>query len=351
MKKFFKILWKSLLGLAAAVIVLVCVVLLYAWHDKQNSFYDDLELSDNVSVRCYYVKGEYRLYNYEERKVVAKDIDRVVAPTDGDSLTVFFQDGFRGYLNAHTGRIVIPAQYCHAWVFSEGMAAVVDKSGKIGFINKDNEVVLPFVFDYYGEKAVDYLFHDGLCVMVDDKGDCGLIDTSGRWILEPKYDYINSPKYTKYRIVQEGSKYGVLDENLNQLFPVEYDYIEYAYAEADGVMLTKDGVKQQVAFDGTVIEPFVIDYASELYYLQRINPLVVPDGDGTSTLRTEVAVLSEYLRYRVEDCWGIMHRETGKVILPALYDDIEMLSSELIKAELTDVKGHILFDINGQRIE
>ena len=351
MKKFFKILWKSLLSLAAVVIVLVGVVLLYAWSDKQNSYYVDCTLSDNVSVRYYYSKGEYRLYNYTEREVVTKGIDRVVAPGDGDSLTVFFQDGLRGYLNAYTGRIVIPAQYCHAWIFSEGLAAVVDKSGKIGFIDKDNEIVLPFVYDYHDGKAVDYLFHNGRCVMTDDKGHYGLIDPLGCWVVDPKYDCINSLKYSKYRLVRKDGKYGMLDEHLNLLFHVEYDYIEYAYAEADGVLLTKDGYKQQVAFDGTVIESFVFDYATELYYSQHVAPTVVTDGDGSSVIRTNVPVLSRYLQYSVDGNWGMMHRETGKVIIPALYDDIELLSPTLVKAELADADGHILFDINGQRVD
>lgn len=352
MKKFFKILWKGLLGLAAAVIVVVCVVMLYGWHEKQNSYYDDFALSDNVTVRYYYVKEEYRLYNRDEGRVVAKDLDQVVTPADGDSLTVYFKDGLRGFLNARTGRVVIPAQYRHAWVFSEGVAAVVDNSGKIGFINADNEVVLPFVYDYYVPQAIDYLFCDGLCVMTDDEGHCGLIDLAGRWAVEPEYDYIWQPKYGKYRMVRQGARYGMLGEHLDLLFPVEYDEADYGSTEADGVMLTRDGVKQQVAFDGTVIEPFVIDYASELYYLQRIAPLVVTDEDGSSTLRTEVAVLSEYLQYRVDDHWGMMHRETGKVILPALYGGIELLSPELVKAELDGgTGGHILFDINGQRVE
>lgn len=351
MKKFFKILWKSLLGLAAVVIVLVGAVLLFKWGRNQNNYYVERELSDNVEVRRYYHKSEYRLYNYHERKTVLKGVDKVVKPAAGDSLTVFFQDGLRGYLNAYTGKVVIPAQYNRAWLFSEGLAAVMDSSGKIGFVNKDNKVVLPFVYSSCRGMNVDYLFHNGLCVMTDGQGACGLIDVTGCWMLAPKYDYIWSPRYGKYRIVIEDGKYGVLDESLSLLFPVEYDFIEFADSEADGLLLTKDGVKQQVAFDGTVLLPFMLDDASDLYYTQRIESIVVPDGEGSSTLHSEVTLLSDYLQYRVHDSWGLMHRETGKVILPALYDDIEMLSSTLVKAEFADASGCILFDVNGQRIE
>ena len=77
----------------------------------------------------------------------------------------------------------------------------------------------------------------------------------------------------------------------------------------------------------------------------------MPDGDGSSYLRTEAVLLSDYLRYWIDGCCGVIHRTTGEVILPALYDDIDMPSSTLFEAELLNVDGSILFDLNGQRVE
>ena len=39
-------------------------------------------------------------------------------------------------------------QYKHAWHFSEGLAAVVTDNGKVGFINYDNEMVIPAVYEF-----------------------------------------------------------------------------------------------------------------------------------------------------------------------------------------------------------
>ena len=39
-------------------------------------------------------------------------------------------------------------QYKHAWHFSEGLAAVVADNGKVGFINYDNEMVIPAVYEF-----------------------------------------------------------------------------------------------------------------------------------------------------------------------------------------------------------
>ncbi len=352
MKKFFKILMKCVLWSVAVVVLVVGILIIRAYTQSQNSFWVDDSLSENVSVRWYYKKQEYRIYNYSEKKIVTKSLDRVVKPAEDDSLTVFFRQGLRGYLNANTGRVVIPEQYCRAWVFSEGLAAVVDHSGKVGFINEDNEVVLPFVYSYNRKKSVDYLFHDGLCTMVDEQGMCGLIGTDGRWAIDSTYDYIWAPHYGKYRIVKQNGKYGLLDGNLNLLFPVVYDNIEIAGEESDGVFIVKDGIKQQIAFDGTIIQPFVVDGVDRIYCLQPVEPIMVTNEYSSNALKTEAMLLSDYMIYWVDNRCGVMHYETGKVIIPALYGDIEMVSPTLFEAELSGVKySHILFDINGKRID
>lgn len=351
MKKWFKILWKSVLFSVCVVVLIVGVLIIREWRRSQNQYWTDMSLSENIDVHWYYDKDEYRIYDNVKHKVVEKGVDRVVLPAHGDSLTVFFRKGLRGYLNANTGKVVIPEQYRRAWIFSEGLAAVVDESGKIGFVNKDNEIVLPFTYSYDPDRSIDYLFRGGLCAMINDEGKCGLIDMSGNWAVEAVYDYIWEPQHGKYRIAMLDGKYGVLDEHLNLIFPLVYDRIELADNESDGLLLTRDGIKQQVAYDGTIIQSFVFDGINDLYYTKSINPVALPDGDGSSSLQTEVTVLSDYLRYRVGRHFGVMHRETGEVILPALYDDINMPSSTLFEAELPDVYGSILFDLSGQRVE
>lgn len=351
MKKSVKYVWKGLLVLAVVVFVVSVVIRTYAWWKEYNDYWGDEYISEYVSKRYYCEQNEYKVYNHRLGKIMAEDIDCIVNPTEGDSLTVFFQGSLRGFLNVNTGRVVIPAQYRRAWVFSEGLAAVVDETGMVGFINRDNEVVIPCQFDYHTDNSTEYIFHNGYCVMTGADGNCGVIDHTGRWLMEPKYDYIWALAYGKYRIVREGEKYGLIDENLTLIFPVEYDNIDYAGEESDGVVLTKGHIKQQIAFDGTIINPFVFDGCSELYYLKQIAPMVTRDADGDAIPRTEIAVLSDYLIYRVGYNEGVMHRETGEVIIPAIYNDIEMVSPTLFYAELNGVDGGILFDLNGRQVE
>lgn len=69
--------------------------------------------------------------------------------------------------------MVIEGQYNHAWHFSEGLAAVVADNGMIGFINHDNEMVIPAIYDYVVD--YDYLFEDGVCVIPAVYSDIDMI--------------------------------------------------------------------------------------------------------------------------------------------------------------------------------
>lgn len=337
--------------MAAVAVAFIGVVLAYAWYDKHNSYYVDETLSDNVSVRYYYQQEEYKVYNRALDKIMIADVDNVVGASEGDSLAVFFKDGLRGFLNINTGKPVIPAQYKRAWVFSEGLAAVVNESGQIGFIDKDNVVVIPFQYTYRKNMPIDYCFSNGYSVMTDERGACGMIDKEGNWVMEPKYDCIWKLHFGKYRIVKDGQKYGMIDENLNFVFPIVYDWIEFAECEHDGVLLTKGYTKQHVAFDGTVIDPFVVDDVRDLYYTQTMEPMVMEDGYGEQVLKTERVVLADYVKYEVNQQCGVMHRETGRVVLPPLYDEVDMISPTIIKVRISGTWGHVLFDTQGRRLD
>ena len=104
MKKLFKFLWKGILFSVCVVVLIVGVLFIRAWIQEQNQHWTDMCLSANIDVLWYYEKDEYRIYDNVKDKVVEKGVDRVVLPADGDSLTVFFRKGLRGYLNANTGR-------------------------------------------------------------------------------------------------------------------------------------------------------------------------------------------------------------------------------------------------------
>lgn len=275
----------------------------------------------------------------------------VVEAPPNDSLAVFCREGKKGFLNVNTGEAVIPEQYRRAWIFSEGVAAVM-RDGKIGFINANNETVLPFEYDYADRNGmhIDYLFRSGYCTMTNVKGACGLIDKAGKWVIEAQYDCIWPPYAGKYRIVKEGNQYGLLNEKLDFIFPIEYDYIEHS--EEQGVYLTKGGYKWQADYDGTVLQSFVYDYTDFLKYPADYESYPDTDSEGNATRNFAVAYkLSDYVKYSVNSRLGVVRKDNGKVIIPALYREIYMISPTLFEAQKVEDDKWIFIDIHGNIVE
>ena len=307
------------------------------YEDAYGRDYWDRKLSENVTLRSF-SDNKWRVYNRQTCKYTTEKINWVSEASETDSLAVYALPGKRGYININTGHIIIDAEandYHKAWVFSEGLAAVM-KDGKIGFINANNEIVIPFQFDYSDKCRMwdfGYLFHDGYCIMTNEDGDLGLIDTTGKWIVEPEYDEIWAPQEWGYRVIVNDGKYGVLDSTCNVVYLVEYDNIDIL---PNGFILNKDGRKWQVDLSGNIIQPFMYDGTYYLNYPVGYNE----NGDIQYAF-------ADYLKYEVADRYGIMDRITGKAITAAIYSDINMLSQEIFEVQDSESYDWYLIDTAG----
>lgn len=335
--------WRTLSTLGKIMLTVFILAFIAITGLVCNEYY-----KDNYGKCCYYYNtqlseyivshdfndGKIRIYNTESGKYTTPKLDWIADVPSRDTLTVFSRKGKRGFLNINDGRIVIGEQYDKAWVFSEGLAAVV-KDGKIGFVNARNETVLPFQYDYADRNgmAIDYLFRDGYCTMTDARGACGLIDKSGNWVVEPLYDCIWPPHCGGYRIVKDGDKYGLLNPELQFACPIEYDYIGFA-ADNAGIVLSQNGRKWQTDFDGNITRPFVVDYTNWIYI-----PGTGDEEDGTR--------LSAYISYRVDGCVGVLRRDNGRIVIPAIYESVNMLSETLFEVQLREDGNWILIDADG----
>ncbi len=326
------------LGAAGVAVLTACD----AYDDKYGRDYCDEPIFRDVQLYSF-ADNKWRVYDCRTEAYTTPKINWL--RWDGehkDSLAVYALSNRRGYININTGRIVIDAEandYKKAWLFSEGLAAVM-KEGKIGFINAKNEVVIPFQYDYSADCRMydfGYLFHDGCCAMTNAEGDLGLIDKTGRWVVEPAYDEIWAPHESGYRTVIDDGRYGVLDAAGAIVYPVEYRFIDIV---PDGFVLTRAGRLWQVDFDGKTVLPFMFDDMDYLYYPTGYND----DGDPTWGL-------SDYASYGISHRWGIMNRLTGRPLTPAIYSAIEMLSQGLFKVQECDSYDWYLLDTDGNIVE
>ena len=346
----FSVWWRRAIGTAFISFVLFIIVWnIYRIYDNnfgRCSYYPDY-LSDNIVVHDFR-DGKVRVYNTEARKYTTHRLNWVSTSADDDSLTVYALPHCRGFLNIYTGRIVIDAEqnnYTNAWVFSEGLAAVV-VDGKVGFINAENEVVIPFKFplpEYREWREYAFLFHDGYCQMVDENGKFGLIDKQGNWAIEPRFDRVWAPQEMGYRTVTANGFYGVVDAQMNIIYEPEYEFAENITAKG-GFTLIKDGRMWQEDYEGNVVRSFLFESSDVLSY-----PVAMREDEDADWCN--VYALSDYSWYCITGRYGIFNRITGEPLTPAIYSDVEMISPTLFQVSPADMCGDYLIDIKGNVVE
>ena len=342
-KKPFNFCWKA--GLI--IVALVCVVAIgdllidecKSALGLEHYYWQDEPLANDIEVR-HYSDGMVAAYDLKTDKRMSPKVKWISGVPCRDSLTVFCdKNDKRGFLNVNTGKVVIDGQYSHAWHFSEGLAAVVADNGKIGFVNYDNEMVIPAEYDYM--EGYDYMFKDGMCVVFDCQSNkCGAIDSEGnlRMPMEYMWIYKNAGQDTWY--IQKDDKTGLADAQMNIIFEPIYSHI--SVADDDTAYLTLNGVKQLVSFDGEVILPFVIDEAWALTYRGT-------GDDGSDMTFTHPYLVEVFVNY---GCHGVMDTRTGKMIIPAIYSDINMVSKDIIMAEIDrNEENNIVFNSSGQMVK
>ena len=265
---------------------------------------DGLLLNDDlVAVRS--ADGTVSIKNAATGKVTIKDIKLDwTQRSRNDSLAVFCSEGKRGYYNMYTGEIAVPAQYRRAWVFSEGLAAV-QRNGKIGFINRKGDVVIGFNYPYHGNPLSEFTFTDGHCIVADTTGKCGVIDKAGTWLIGPEYDNVSA-------------------------------YKEYA-------IVTKSGVTKQMAYDGTILNSFVLDTIKELTYSEKER---YENREGeleyvTNTVKTGL------FAYCVGGRYGLMDANCHRLTEP-LYRSINTVNKNMFRATLLDHYSEVILNAKGE---
>ena len=146
--------------------------------DERLCFDDTSEYAQYLSRGITYYDGVYGKDGYvkdSNGEKTVTGIKWIAKPLGDDSLVCYSNGKKRGYFNMFTGKTVIKPQYEHAWIFSEGLASVVDR-GWIKFINHSGQVVIDPKIPYF-DGSDGYVFHNGYCVVHNNRRNrVGLID-------------------------------------------------------------------------------------------------------------------------------------------------------------------------------
>lgn len=336
---YLRVVWRILVGSFASISLVFTIAVVYCfvtgdvcenfvkWIDRRTSreVTDERYLSNHIVFQNIGYKGKTRIVNTLNGEVVMTGIDNVVTSNDGDSLAVFFKGKLRGYMNRFTGKMVIPAQFTKAWVFSEGVAAV-EHNGELKFINSSGRAVISKGFEV-SHRRMDYLFHNGHCFIGDKvSGLIGAIDTLGNWILEPQFKYVM--EYDKLIHVQDDEYEGLYTDNLDVIFPMEYSAVDINTYHNTILVRKNNEAPQLYDMELNLLEKFVIDEVHNiLYYTGEMIPSTDEYGEECLIKASVVANCKKYCvgGYYTRTSCGLMSK-SGEILTQPIYSKIEAIA-------------------------
>lgn len=326
-------------------IIAVCLLILTCYVGK--TFYDEEFGPTEVSYMDTYLHGDLwyhhrdgcrsgYVFNEETGKRLLKGIDWIALSED-DSLAVFAKGRKRGYFNTHTGKVVIPPTFTKAWVFSDGLAAVM-MNDTVFFIDHEGKQAFSYCFPYTPDDN-GYCFHNGYFqTQVGDK--YGVIDKQGNWVMEPEFDFIYASEMG-YWEVSKDEHWGICNPSFQMIFPCEYKSSDVTKA---GIFLSSDdNVRHLYNFDGTLLNDFVIEGISPCMYSTDER-----DDDGDFIQKAANC----YSYYTCGYHYGLMNKN-GHRITPPIYSSIEAISADLYLCsyEGSYNDGGILLNSRGEKVE
>ena len=317
------ILWRWICGLIKVVWTLAALIFVGLMATFVLLIFVDTELDHRISKRYEVYKrneiNRYYIIDHITGKKTAKWISSIDKNFGEDSLIRFSRKNFWGnnerfgYIDARTGKVAIEPQFYYAGEFSEGLAAARGKNG-VGFIDATGKIVVPVkgcIADGNNAKI-----HKGTAAVMTHDKKYGIISVSGEWALEAKYDKIAYVDNGVYIVIDEECKYGVWSASKAWIFEPIYEKIE-ANKEQTALLVTDKGLCWEADFDGKTTRPLIYDFSEQLFYYST--------GDDCNN------IASEYFKFYLNEHYGMLNVRTKEVVLPAVYDDINMSSKDVFE--------------------
>ena len=183
--------------------------------------------------------------------VSSKGYDDVDYYSISNGVFAVMKNGKVGYMNTQ-GKLVVPTiydsmrdpddKYDETWAESPSQnRIVVSKNGKLGIIDTSNKVIMPFTNKYNSIES----FSEGMAPVMSKSYKWGFIDTDGKEVIAPKYDGTNGHLGGVYGFseglagMKKGEKWGYITKTGKVAVPFVYDEIRPFSESLAGVL--KDG--------------------------------------------------------------------------------------------------------------
>ncbi len=254
--------------------------------------YPDNHNVDNAWRKLY----QLYMYDYSDERIAQFEAEYPQYPfkddleKDLDLMTLRllpYKSGTRyGLMNTAGVRYTGP-DYEYIGFFREGLALAA-KNGKYGYIDKNNETVIPFLYD----SGTD--FEDGRAIVELD-GKTGIIDRTGQEVLPIRFEDIGS--------FSETLIYGKKDSL-------------YAYYDRFGKQRIPERFTEAFAFNKKRAKVYIDD--RQTYIDIYGNYLFPPEYESLEVFNDSLYVFGE------EDLYGIISKR-GYIVFPAVFEEVGQL--------------------------
>ena len=322
-----KILWRWICGLIKVAWTLAALIIVGLTATFVVLIFVDTELDHRISKRYEVYKrneiNRYYIIDHVTGKKTVKWISSIDKNFGEDSLIRFSRKDFWGnnerfgYIDARTGKVVIEPQFYYAGEFSEGLAAVSSENGA-GFIDATGKIAIPIKGHIVGGKNAKII--NGCAIVKTYNKKYGIISVSGEWALEAIYDEIEHINNGVYIVKNENCKYGAWSAARGWIFEPIYENIVPNMSDTS-LEVTNNGICWAADFDGKTTKPLIYLSSHQLFY-HPVGCMGNAESEGVAT---------EYLVFYIDERCGVLNIHTKEVVLPAIYDNIEMKSRDIFE--------------------
>lgn len=266
---------------------------------------------------------------------------------DSSGLSIVCKEGKLGVFNVYSQKELLNPIYDDIEILDDNCFAV-KQDGLWGVVSKHHKILADIEYTYVANFNKDF-------ILISNSEGLSLVAKTGMNYLNGFYESIYLFE-NGFAIVEKNENFGVIDDDLNEVIPTKYDYIEYY---KDNLFFARNG-------DSVVI----IDSNDELVYTTEFESIekitaapyfIVRKNDLYSVVNKNLkpTKIKDYpYIHHLHSCFfriigdnfkeGIAHVTKGTIVEP-MYRNISSLENNLFQVENKLLKSAI-FNTNGDQI-
>ncbi len=188
---------------------------------------------------------------------------------------------------------------------------------KVGLMNAQGEQMVPTVFEEIQNYDNNQLFR------VSQEGKWGIFEIGAKLRIDIKYDFIGPPT-NSIAIVMSENKFGVINLNGELQTDIEYDRITLEQNEAKAY---KNGTLNLITFteDGQLQEDDHFENFGTIKVKNKARGRLWSSSSTSGNIDNPYLLKNfEWYYHTQTRKWGLRDRNTGKIVIPPTYFEIEV---------------------------